>query len=336
MALQTMYQAKSNSPQTTLTAIIAADATTLTVFDGSVLPPAPNILTLGTDENAEVVYYSTLSGNVVSGLVRGYSGTTASVWEEGTQVSREFTSYDHDTFITNINALQSDVSGLQTTVTGKQSKYATDATQWDTTPTASSTKPVTSGGIKTALDGKATYYTNITQLGFQAVTTLVEIVSAMANYSIFCAQTNSALTDAEKPISTNGVLTIFKTSNTRWYAKVNTADISNGINYEFATSGSTSGGGSVISRVPWKRISPDILYFYQQSTSTTSAATTEFCNISDSRITADTVVLNCEFTVPSAITSGVSWTTAAGYISLKGICTSSTCKVNLVLGQKGN
>ena len=41
MALQTMYQAKSNSPQTTLTAIIAADATTLTVFDGSVLPPRP-------------------------------------------------------------------------------------------------------------------------------------------------------------------------------------------------------------------------------------------------------------------------------------------------------
>lgn len=233
MALQNMYQAKSNSPQTTLTAIIAADATTLTVFDGSVLPPAPNMLTLGTDENAEVVYYSTLSGNVVSGLVRGYSGTTASVWEEGTQVSREFTSYDHDTFITNINALQSDVTGLQTTVAGKQSKYSTDATQWDTTPTASSTKPVTSGGIKTYADNK-------------------------------------------------------------------------------------------------------ILYFYQQSTSTTSAATSEFCNVSDSRITADTVVLNCEFTVPSAITSGVSWTTAAGYISLKGICTSSTCKVNIVLGQKGN
>ena len=228
MALQTMYQAKSNSPQTTLTAIIAADATTLTVFDGSVLPPAPNMLTLGTVENAEVVYYSTLSGNVVSGLVRGYSGTTASVWEEGTQVSREFTSYDHDTFISNIESLQDDVDALDTEVDGKQ-----DTLTFDTTPTASSTNPVTSGGIKTYADNK-------------------------------------------------------------------------------------------------------ILYFYQQSTSTTSAATSEFCNVSDSRITADTVVLNCEFTVPSAITSGVSWTTAAGYISLKGICTSSTCKVNLVLGQKGN
>ena len=79
-----------------------------------------------------------------------------------------------------------------------------------------------------------------------------------------------------------------------------------------------------------------ILYFYQQSTVATQAATTEFCRITDSRIDANTVVLNCDFTVPSAITSGVSWTSAAGYISFKGICTSTNCKVNAVLGQKGN
>jgi hypothetical protein len=147
MALQTMFQAKSNSPQTTLTAIIAADATSLTVFDGSVLPPGPNLLTLGTDEDAEVVYYSTINGNVVSGLVRGYSGTTASVWEEGTQVSREFTSYDHDTFKANIESLQDDVDDLNTAMAGKQ-----DELTFDTTPTASSTNPVTSGGIKTYVD----------------------------------------------------------------------------------------------------------------------------------------------------------------------------------------
>jgi hypothetical protein len=228
MALQTMYQAKSNSPQTTLTAIIAADATSLTVFDGSVLPPGPNLLTLGTDEDAEVVYYSTISGNVVSGLVRGYSGTTASVWEEGTQVSREFTSYDHDTFKTNIESLQDDVDNLNTALDGKQ-----DELTFDTTPTASSTNPVTSGGIKTYADQK-------------------------------------------------------------------------------------------------------ILYFYQQNTSQQSSASGEFCRVTDSRIDGNTVVLNCTFTVPSAITSDVSWSSASGYISLKGICTSTTCKVNLVLGQKGN
>ena len=231
MALQDMFTAKANSPATTLTAQIAADATTLTVADGSVLPQAPNLpnlLTLGSDEDAEVVKYSAISGNVVSGLVRGYSGTTASVWVEGTQVSREFTSYDHDTFISNIEALQDDVDALDTEVGGKQ-----DTLTFDTTPTASSTNPVTSGGIKTYADNK-------------------------------------------------------------------------------------------------------ILYFYEQSTSVTSASTAEFCRVTDSRIDANTVVLNMSFSDSSYITSGISWTSASGYISLKGICTSNTCKVNLVLGQKGN
>lgn len=231
MALQDMFSAKANSPQTTLAAQIAADATTLTVYDGSVLPQAPNLpnlLTLGTDEDAEVVKYSAISGNVVSGLVRGYSGTTASVWGEGTQVSREFTSYDHDTFISNIEALQDDVDALDTEVGGKQ-----DTLTFDTTPTASSTNPVTSGGIKTYADNK-------------------------------------------------------------------------------------------------------ILYFYEQSTSVTSASTAEFCRVTDSRIDANTVVLNMSFSDSSYITSGISWSSASGYISLKGICTSNTCKVNLVLGQKGN
>ena len=80
----------------------------------------------------------------------------------------------------------------------------------------------------------------------------------------------------------------------------------------------------------------EILYFTDQSCSVTAAATTEFCRISNSAITANTVVLECMFSVPYAITSDVSWTSASGYISLTGICTSSSCKVNIVLGQKGN
>lgn len=96
-----------NSPQTTLASGIAAADTSMTLEDASVLPAAPNICTIGNDENAEVVSYTTITGNVVSGLVRGVSGTTASVWVEGTIVARDFTSYDHDTFIGNINDLES-------------------------------------------------------------------------------------------------------------------------------------------------------------------------------------------------------------------------------------
>ena len=105
MALSTMYKAKPNSPQTTLAADITAADTSMTVADATVLPTAPNLCTIGDDENAEVVSYTTITGNVVSGLIRGASGTTASVWTAGTVVARDFTSYDHDTFIDNINDL---------------------------------------------------------------------------------------------------------------------------------------------------------------------------------------------------------------------------------------
>ena len=107
MALSTMYPAQPNSPQTSLAAGISAADTSMTVYDATVLPAAPNLCTIGGDENAEVVQYTTITGNVVSGLIRGASGTTASVWAEGAPVSRDFTSYDHDTFISNINDLES-------------------------------------------------------------------------------------------------------------------------------------------------------------------------------------------------------------------------------------
>lgn len=112
MALTTMYPAKPNSPQTTLTADITAAATSMTVADASVLPSAPNLCTIGEDENAEVVLYNAISGNVVSGLIRGQSGTVASVWEAGTVIARDFTSYDHDTFASNISDLGTQIANL--------------------------------------------------------------------------------------------------------------------------------------------------------------------------------------------------------------------------------
>lgn len=227
MALSTMYPAQPNSPKTELAADITAADTSMTVLDATVLPAAPNLCTLGDDEDAEVVSYTTITGNVVSGLVRSQSGTTASVWTAGTPVARDFTSYDHDTFKGNIEDLDTNKAPLASpTFTG--------------TPAA-----------PTATSG-----TNTTQIA------------------------STAFVQGE--------------------------------------------------------LAKQILYFYEQSTSVTSAATAEFCRITDSRINANTVVLNMSFSDSSYITSGISWTSASGYISLKGICTNSNCKVNIVLGQKGN
>lgn len=106
MAISTMYPAMPGSPKTTLTADITADATSLTVADGNVLPVAPNILVIGDDENAEVIGYNSKSGNSVSGLVRALGGTVASAWATGAEVARNITSFDHDRFKENIEDLE--------------------------------------------------------------------------------------------------------------------------------------------------------------------------------------------------------------------------------------
>ena len=97
-----MYPAKSGSPTAFLTGAISDVAVVIT-FDADVLPAAPNLATLGTGAGAEVVLYATKVGTTISNVTRGYSGTTAQSWIAGTAISRRFTSYDHDTFISNIN-----------------------------------------------------------------------------------------------------------------------------------------------------------------------------------------------------------------------------------------
>ena len=139
MALQTMYPAKNNSPATALTEGITAESTSMTLYDASVLPAAPNICVIGNDDTAEIVIYTGISGNTVTGLGRGVNGTIAKAWAADTHVARNITAYDHEAFRANITALNN----------SKQDKLT-----FDTTPTADSANPVTSGGIKTALDTK--------------------------------------------------------------------------------------------------------------------------------------------------------------------------------------
>ena len=74
MAKMTMYPAINNSPTAVLSASITADAKELTVDDITKLPEAPNILTIGTDSDAELVLYTTKAGNKISGLTRGFNG----------------------------------------------------------------------------------------------------------------------------------------------------------------------------------------------------------------------------------------------------------------------
>ncbi|OZQ72141.1 hypothetical protein, partial [Paenibacillus sp. VTT E-133291] len=86
MAQVEMFAAKANSPATELTAAITDVATTVSVLDASKLPDAPNIATIGVDESAETVRYEGKSGNDLTGVTRGFSGTAAKAWATGVGV----------------------------------------------------------------------------------------------------------------------------------------------------------------------------------------------------------------------------------------------------------
>lgn len=122
--MKPMYRGVNNSPETTLTAAIAADATTIPLDSVAGLPPAPNLITIGTEEDAEVVLYTSMSGRNLTGCERGFDGTTAKTWQQGETVARCFTKYDHDTFIDNILELQGDVKRYGVRFSGSASAGA--------------------------------------------------------------------------------------------------------------------------------------------------------------------------------------------------------------------
>lgn len=112
--LKTMYPAQANTPETTLAGALTTSDTSVTVLDGSILPDAPNILTIGADTtSAETVLMTAKAGNVLT-IQRGYDGTTPRAWMKGDIIGRYITAADQTAIQENIRALD----------TGKPDKVA--------------------------------------------------------------------------------------------------------------------------------------------------------------------------------------------------------------------
>lgn len=88
-----LYPPLPNSPTTTLKESVDASATTIEIVNGSKLPAAPNLATIGTTEAAETILYTSKVGNVLGGIVRGFEGE-AREWNKGSYVARMLTAYD--------------------------------------------------------------------------------------------------------------------------------------------------------------------------------------------------------------------------------------------------
>ena len=100
-----MYPAQANSPETSLSGALTAAGTTVNVVDGSVLPEAPNLLTIGADgSTAETVLMTAKNGNVLT-VTRAQNGTTARSWSAGDVIARYFTAADQTAMQENIKKL---------------------------------------------------------------------------------------------------------------------------------------------------------------------------------------------------------------------------------------
>lgn len=96
-----LYEAQTNSPSTTLAGAAAANATTLSLANGSVFAglSLPNLLTLGyTQGNSETVKVTAINGNTAT-VERGIDGTATS-WAVDTPIARVFTAYDWNQMLT--------------------------------------------------------------------------------------------------------------------------------------------------------------------------------------------------------------------------------------------
>ena len=103
--LAKMYPPQANTPETSLSGALTAAGTTVNVVDGTMLPDAPNLLTIGADgSTAETVLMTEKSGNVLT-VVRGQHGTTARAWSAGDVIGRYFTAADQKAMQDNITAL---------------------------------------------------------------------------------------------------------------------------------------------------------------------------------------------------------------------------------------
>lgn len=200
-----MYAGINNSPQTVTTAEITASAQSIPVSSTAVFPAGPNLATLGTGDDAEVVQYTAISGNELTGCVRGFGGTTAKIWPTDTVAYRAFTLEDYRRLCVNIDTLFSekiDSNGAASSATVAFTAAATRAN-------------VATGETLAIIVGKiAKWYANLKNVAWSGsyndLTNRPQSMSPTAHASTHAAEGSDAITPesigAQEEITTRGIL----------------------------------------------------------------------------------------------------------------------------------
>ncbi len=94
-----LYPFQAGSPLTTLDGNLAAGATEIPVVDVTILPVAPNIVTIFSEDKFETVLYGATDtgSNELRSVTRGFEGSDQA-WDGGASIGRTITAYDMRTF----------------------------------------------------------------------------------------------------------------------------------------------------------------------------------------------------------------------------------------------
>ena len=90
-----------------------------------------------------------------------------------------------------------------------------------------------------------------------------------------------------------------------------------------ALGGTITVGTNVVQTTVGDEVQNDTLFFTNVSISAASTAA-DIGTVSDGRITADHILVECVWDSPSSITSDITWTTSAGSLALNGTCSAAT------------
>jgi hypothetical protein len=99
----------ANNAATTLRSSISSTATSFTVVDASTLPPSGSLQIGG-----EIVYYTSISGNQVLGVLRHQEGTIAASYAGGTSVRSPVLASHHNTLAAAIIAIENQLTTVAT------------------------------------------------------------------------------------------------------------------------------------------------------------------------------------------------------------------------------
>ena len=118
-----LYPGIAFSPSAALTDNVGAGDTIIPVSNVEAFPPAPNLATIGTDEEGETVLYAAKTATALSGCTRGVEGT-ARAWSAGEPIARNWTAKDLGDLIT---AVEGAAEAAQNTQNALAEHQADDA-----------------------------------------------------------------------------------------------------------------------------------------------------------------------------------------------------------------